>query len=115
MTTSAGLTNAADIEPDAHPDIKDHQNTDSVDPGYFLGPTAFKFANRGKYTTENNTSLSIVAPVPLYKPKTPLVRISSRVILSADSFVFSTFAPKIIQFDLRYCCSGNYHVYLQKR
>lgn len=109
MTTSAGLTNAADIEPDAHPDIKDHQNTDSVDPGYFLGPTAFKFANRGKYTTENNTSLSIVAPVPLYKPKTPLVRISSRVILSADSFVLATFAPKIIQFDLRYCCSGNYY------
>ena len=48
FTTSAGFTNAADIDPDAHPDMNDHQKTDSVDPGYFLGPRALRFANRGK-------------------------------------------------------------------
>ena len=94
FTTSAGLTKAAEIDPEAHPDINDHQNTDSVDPGCFLGPRAFKLANSGKYTTENNTSLSIVAPVPLYRPEIPLVRSSSLVIPNAESFAFLAFSPK---------------------
>ena len=96
MTTSAGLTKSADIEPDAHPDINDHQNTDSVEPGYFLGPMAFRLANRGKYTTEKDTSLSIVAPVPLYNPEIPLVRSNSLVILSAESFVLDFASPENI-------------------
>ena len=79
FTTSAGFTNAADIDPDAHPDMNDHQKTDSVDPGYFLGPRAFRLANRGKYNTENGTSLSIVAPAPLYNPDIPLLRSNSLV------------------------------------
>ena len=94
MTTSAGLTNKADIEPDAHPDMNDHQNTDSVEPGYFLGPSEFKFANNGKYTTENRTSLNIVAPVPLYSPVIPLVRNNSFVIPRAEIFACGAFPPK---------------------
>ena len=74
--------------------MKDHQNTDSVEPGYFLGPRVFKFANNGKYTTENNTSLNIVAPVPLYKPEMPFVRSNSRVMLRAESFFLLVLAPK---------------------
>ena len=30
------------------PDTKDHQKTDSEDPGYFFGPNLFRLAKRGK-------------------------------------------------------------------
>ena len=48
FTTSAGLTNAAEIDPAMHPERKDHQKTDSVEPGVFFGPMAFRLAKRGK-------------------------------------------------------------------
>ena len=80
--------------------MKDHQNTDSVDPGYFLGPRALRLANNGKYTTENRTSLNIVAPVPLYKPDIPLVRSNSCVIPSAESLALGAFVPVNIKINL---------------
>lgn len=41
------------------------------DPSDFLGPSSLRLANRGKYMTEKETSLNMVAPVPLYKPRIP--------------------------------------------
>jgi len=37
----------------------------SPEPSLFLGPRSLRVAKRGKYITEKDTSLNIVAPVPL--------------------------------------------------
>ncbi|KAH1023960.1 hypothetical protein HUJ05_003530 [Dendroctonus ponderosae] len=79
LTTSNGFTDRAAKEPATHPDKNEHQNTASPkakkkcvpDPSLLLGPKSLRVANSGKYITENETSRSIVAPVPLYKPKIP--------------------------------------------
>lgn len=48
LTTSAGLTKAAENDPAMHPEMKDHQKTDSLEPGAFLGPSELRLAKRGK-------------------------------------------------------------------
>ena len=70
-----------------------YQKTASDDPGLFLGPSELRLAKSGKYTTENETSLSMVAELPLYKPRIPLVRSNSLVMLMAEIFLAA--APPI--------------------
>ena len=72
-----------------------YQKTDSSDPGYFFGPSLFRFAKRGKQTIEKLTSLNMVAPMPRYRPKMPFVLSNSWVMLSAESFFVS---PEINRF-----------------
>lgn len=73
------------------PDANDTKNAASPLPSFFRGPNEFKVANNGKYTTENDTSRSVVAPIPLYKPNIPFSRNNSNAIFVAD--VFGTVLP----------------------
>lgn len=61
------------------------------DPSLLLGPKSFKVANNGKYITEKETSLNIVAAVPLYSPRIPCCL--SRRMVSSVAEVFTTVFP----------------------
>lgn len=61
------------------------------DPSLLLGPCSFKVANNGKYITEKETSLNIVAPVPLYNPTIPCC-LNNRMVSSVAE-VLTTVLP----------------------
>lgn len=86
LITSNGLTASAANDPAAQPDANEMKNAASPEPSFFRGPNWFSVANNGKYTTENETSRAIVAPMPLYSPSTPFSRNNVRAIFVAEVF-----------------------------
>lgn len=104
LTTSMGFTIKAARDPEVIPERNEHHNTASPanrrmsinsvwvewraavaavrlcspEPSLLRGPKEFSLANKGKYTIEKDTSRNMVAAVPLYRPKIPLVRSKSK-------------------------------------
>lgn len=68
----------------------------SPDPSLFRGPKSFRVANNGKYITEKETSLNMVAPVPLYSPRIPCC-LRSRNVSSVAEVLATVFPAELKQ------------------